>query len=137
MPSRTQDDTRRFRRQGLRILVDYSCEGGLHCDYATSISAGGLFGETLWWHVHSRASIEFNPVPLTPPNELGQCATFKLGNQIQNGDLDRVIRLGDFRRILETKCSPVGGISPDQKWCDGFVYVPCRGFVSGARSKPL
>lgn len=46
MPTRTHDDTRRFRRQGLRILVDYSCDGGLHCDYATSISAGGLFIET-------------------------------------------------------------------------------------------
>ncbi len=46
MPSRTHDDTRRFRRQGLRVLVDYNCDGGLHCDYATSISAGGLFIET-------------------------------------------------------------------------------------------
>lgn len=46
MARRTPDDTRRFRRQGLRILVDYSCDGGLHCDYATSISAGGLFIET-------------------------------------------------------------------------------------------
>jgi uncharacterized protein (TIGR02266 family) len=44
--ARTHDDTRRFRRQGLRILVDYSCDGGIHCDYATSISAGGLFIET-------------------------------------------------------------------------------------------
>ncbi|MDE0911144.1 MAG: hypothetical protein OSB60_11815 [Myxococcota bacterium] len=40
--ARTHDDTRRFRRQGLRVLVDYSCDGGIHCDYATSISAGGL-----------------------------------------------------------------------------------------------
>ena len=46
MAQRTPDDTRRFRRQGLRILVDYSCDVGLHCDYATSISAGGLFIET-------------------------------------------------------------------------------------------
>lgn len=46
MPTRTHDDTRRFRRQGLRVLVDYSCDGGVHCDYATSISAGGLFIET-------------------------------------------------------------------------------------------
>lgn len=46
MSARTLDDTRRFRRQGLRVLVDYSCEGGVHCDYATSISAGGLFIET-------------------------------------------------------------------------------------------
>jgi len=40
--SHAHDDTRRFRRQGLRVLVDYSCDGGIHCDYATSISAGGL-----------------------------------------------------------------------------------------------
>lgn len=46
MTRTTVDDTRRFRRQGLRILVDYQCEGGMHCDYATSISAGGLFIET-------------------------------------------------------------------------------------------
>ena len=44
--ARTHDDTRRFRRQGLRVLVDDSCDGGIHCDYATSISAGGLFIET-------------------------------------------------------------------------------------------
>ena len=46
MSARTHDDTRRFRRQGLRVLVDYNCDGGVHCDYATSISAGGLFIET-------------------------------------------------------------------------------------------
>jgi Tfp pilus assembly protein PilZ len=46
MPRSTVDDTRRFRRQGLRILVDYQCNTGVHCDYATSISAGGLFIET-------------------------------------------------------------------------------------------
>ena len=28
--ARTHDDTRRFRRQGLRVLVDYSCDGGIH-----------------------------------------------------------------------------------------------------------
>ncbi len=26
--------------------MDYQCDGGLHCDYATSLSAGGLFIET-------------------------------------------------------------------------------------------
>jgi uncharacterized protein (TIGR02266 family) len=46
MAVRSLDETRRFRRQGMRILVDYNCEAGLHCDYATSISAGGLFIET-------------------------------------------------------------------------------------------
>lgn len=46
MSARTHDDTRRFRRQGLRVLVDYNCDGGVHCDYVTSISVGGLFIET-------------------------------------------------------------------------------------------
>jgi uncharacterized protein (TIGR02266 family) len=46
MARSTVDDTRRFRRQGLRVLVDYQCDGGVHCDYATSISEGGLFIET-------------------------------------------------------------------------------------------
>jgi len=46
MPKTKQDNDRRFRRQGLRILVDYHGEDGLRCDYATSISAGGLFVET-------------------------------------------------------------------------------------------
>lgn len=46
MPRQTQSDTRRFRRWSARILVDYTCEGGIRCDYATSISAGGLFIET-------------------------------------------------------------------------------------------
>ncbi len=46
MSNRSQDNHRRFRRQGLRILVDYQGVGGLQCDYATSMSAGGLFVET-------------------------------------------------------------------------------------------
>ncbi len=46
MPNPSTDNHRRFRRQGLRILVDYQSENGLQCDYATSISAGGLFVET-------------------------------------------------------------------------------------------
>lgn len=46
MPVRSQDNMRRFRRQGLRILVDYQGVDGVRCDYATSISAGGLFIET-------------------------------------------------------------------------------------------
>ncbi|MCP5044619.1 MAG: hypothetical protein GY944_26630 [bacterium] len=46
MSARNHDNTRRFRRQGLRILVDYHGVDGLQCDYATSISGGGLFVET-------------------------------------------------------------------------------------------
>ena len=46
MTHRGSEDTRRFRRRGLRLLVDYSCDEGLRCDYATSLSPGGLFIET-------------------------------------------------------------------------------------------
>ncbi len=46
MSNRSHDNHRRFRRQGLRILVDYQSVEGLQCDYATSLSVGGLFVET-------------------------------------------------------------------------------------------
>ena len=46
MPRRTAEDTRRFRRRTVRILVDYICDDGVRCDYATTLGAGGLFLET-------------------------------------------------------------------------------------------
>jgi uncharacterized protein (TIGR02266 family) len=46
MTRETDRDTRRFRRHSMRLLVDYTCEGDMHCDYATSLSVGGLFIET-------------------------------------------------------------------------------------------
>ena len=46
MSIRGNEDTRRFRRRGLRLLVDYASDKGLRCDYATSLSPGGLFIET-------------------------------------------------------------------------------------------
>ena len=30
----------------VRILVDYQVRGGLHCDYATTLGAGGMFLQT-------------------------------------------------------------------------------------------
>ncbi len=41
--ARTKDNTRRHRRQTVRILVDYQCDEGVRCDYATTLGAGGLF----------------------------------------------------------------------------------------------
>jgi uncharacterized protein (TIGR02266 family) len=41
--ARTTEDTRRFRRQTVRILVDYQRHDGVACDYATTLGAGGLF----------------------------------------------------------------------------------------------
>jgi uncharacterized protein (TIGR02266 family) len=41
--TRTTQDTRRFRRQTVRILVDYQSHDGVRCDYATTLGAGGLF----------------------------------------------------------------------------------------------
>ena len=46
MNRRSIDDSRRFRRRTVRILVDYACEDGVRCDYATTLGAGGLFIET-------------------------------------------------------------------------------------------
>jgi uncharacterized protein (TIGR02266 family) len=37
---------RRFRRQLVRVLVDYYAGGAPHCEYATTLGAGGLFIET-------------------------------------------------------------------------------------------
>jgi type IV pilus assembly protein PilZ len=41
---RKQD--RRFRRKKVRVLVDFRGSGGIRCEYATTIGAGGLFIET-------------------------------------------------------------------------------------------
>ncbi len=42
---RSSDNARRHRRQTVRILVDYQHAGGVSCDYATTLGAGGLFME--------------------------------------------------------------------------------------------
>ncbi|MCG8590890.1 MAG: PilZ domain-containing protein [Proteobacteria bacterium] len=39
-------DTRRFRRRTVRIMVDYFSDAGVCCDYATTLGAGGLFIQT-------------------------------------------------------------------------------------------
>lgn len=39
------DNHRRHRRQTVRVLVDYRSDQGVHCDYATTLGAGGLFIE--------------------------------------------------------------------------------------------
>ncbi len=46
--ARTNDDDckRRFRRRTLRVMVDYQAGGSLHCEYATTLGAGGMFIET-------------------------------------------------------------------------------------------
>ncbi len=46
MTERSDQDTRRHRRQTLRILVDYRTERGVGCDYATTLGAGGMFLQT-------------------------------------------------------------------------------------------
>jgi len=40
---RSPEETRRYRRQTIRVLVDYRTPDGLHCDYATTLGAGGMF----------------------------------------------------------------------------------------------
>ena len=40
------DSSRRFRRQTVRVLVDYCAADGVRCEYATTLGAGGLFVET-------------------------------------------------------------------------------------------
>jgi uncharacterized protein (TIGR02266 family) len=40
------DSSRRFRRRTARILVDSMGIDGVHCDYGTTLGAGGLFIET-------------------------------------------------------------------------------------------
>ena len=46
MSNRTPKNTRKHRRMTVRILVDYQARGGIHCDYATTLGAGGMFLET-------------------------------------------------------------------------------------------
>ncbi len=46
MTQRTPKNTRKHRRVTVRILVDYQARAGIHCDYATTLGAGGMFLET-------------------------------------------------------------------------------------------
>ena len=46
MSKRTPKNTRKHRRLTVRILVDYQARGGIYCDYATTLGAGGMFLET-------------------------------------------------------------------------------------------
>lgn len=46
MARRTPKNTRKHRRMTVRILVDYQAQGGIHCDYATTLGAGGMFLQT-------------------------------------------------------------------------------------------
>ncbi len=46
MAQRTPKNTRKHRRVTVRILVDYQARGGIHCDYATTLGAGGMFLQT-------------------------------------------------------------------------------------------
>lgn len=46
MAERNHQDTRRYRRLTLRVLVDYLADAGICCDYATTLGAGGMFLET-------------------------------------------------------------------------------------------
>jgi Tfp pilus assembly protein PilZ len=41
-----EKNLRRFRRRTVRILVDFVSGGEVHCEYATTLGAGGLFVET-------------------------------------------------------------------------------------------
>lgn len=42
----SQAPRRRYRRLTVRLLVDFVTSAGVHCDYATTLGAGGLFVET-------------------------------------------------------------------------------------------
>ncbi len=46
MARRTPKNTRKYRRMTVRILVDYQARGAIHCDYATTLGAGGMFLQT-------------------------------------------------------------------------------------------
>ncbi len=46
MSQRTPKNTRKQRRETVRVLVDYQANGEFHCDYATTLSAGGMFLNT-------------------------------------------------------------------------------------------
>jgi uncharacterized protein (TIGR02266 family) len=42
---RSPESRRRFRRLTVRLLVDFVAGGGMRCEYATTLGAGGLFIE--------------------------------------------------------------------------------------------
>jgi type IV pilus assembly protein PilZ len=46
VPRTSRRQERRFRRKAVRVLVDFLGNGGVRCEYATILGAGGLFIET-------------------------------------------------------------------------------------------
>ena len=46
MAQRSPKNTRKHRRMTVRILVDYQALDGIHCDYATTLGAGGMLLQT-------------------------------------------------------------------------------------------
>ena len=46
MARRKPKNTRKYRRMTVRVLVDYQAKGGIHCDYASTLGAGGMFLQT-------------------------------------------------------------------------------------------
>jgi uncharacterized protein (TIGR02266 family) len=46
MTTRSPKNTRKYRRMTVRMLVDYQAMGAIHCDYATTLGAGGMFLQT-------------------------------------------------------------------------------------------
>jgi uncharacterized protein (TIGR02266 family) len=46
MKQRSPKNSRKHRRMTVRILVDYQALGGIHCDYATTLGAGGMLLQT-------------------------------------------------------------------------------------------
>ena len=46
MAQRNPKNTRKYRRATIRVLVDYQVQGEIHCDYATTLGAGGMFLKT-------------------------------------------------------------------------------------------
>lgn len=46
MAQRNTKNTRKYRRATIRVLVDYQVQGEIHCDYATTLGAGGMFLRT-------------------------------------------------------------------------------------------
>jgi Tfp pilus assembly protein PilZ len=43
---RSPQSRRRFRRVTVRLLVDFIAAGGVRCEYATTLGAGGMFVES-------------------------------------------------------------------------------------------
>ena len=120
-----------------RFQVSFRAAGRAHFVSGKTQSSDrrSLLGKPLRLHVHSRAAIEFNPIPLGSARNLAQRTTLITSYQIHYGDLHRAIRLRQFKIALKIKTWPSAWLEPFKERTNNLANLPRRPFMSRPRGK--